>query len=629
MLVRVRRLASPLRRLWPVILLFAGCRAVLGIEEPIEIEERRGGDAGAAGEDASGAGGGETTGGGGSAGSTDGGTLGDPCDEDGAVQCAGVAQEQRLECRDGSLQPADPCGEGTLCDTTSGECESVVEDCVGRSPGESFCGGRTWTRCGPDLVSVETETCDSVQSCRPAGCAICLDNEFTCDGDRLLKCREDLTGFDLLDTCDEEPCNPDAGACTSLACLPDQLRCNGDVLERCNDGQSAFDVVEECGEGLCDRVNFECDACVPASTSCTNERTLETCADDGQGSNQDACPSGGFCIEPGICVGCRGVADCPAGDECEAPSCNAGTKTCSLGFEPPRTPCPDGLCDAAGECVECINAGDCDNDNECLEAICLADGSCDLSPLEPNDSCSGGVCDGDGECVECVDPSPCDASGQCYDPVCTTDNRCDETPKGAGTGCGTVGMQCNGSGGCVECLVNTDCGTQEVCRGGSCLPAVHNVGWDTAFPEQATARSVSFAYAFRLPTLTYDARLLKFGIYGSAAAVTQAAAAKMAIYGGNATNPTGNPLAVTSVVITLANPGPTDRDPNSTITLTKGTIYWLVFKVSAAVPLRMMAPGVNGVRFGNPYGDNFPMNPTGFAGEAGDYAMFIRVQDLE
>lgn len=567
----------PLRRLWPVVLLFAGCRAVLGIEEPIEVDETSGSDGGAAGQEANGAAGGSmgsggsavgaggSMGSGGSAGATGGGVLGDPCDDEGAVQCAGPAQGQRLECMDGNLRPTDPCEEGTLCDRGSGECENVVEGCVGRKPGEGFCSGRTWTKCGPDLVSVETETCDTVQSCRPAGCAACLANEFSCDNDRLLKCKDDLSGFELFDTCGAtEPCNPDAGACTSLACLPDQRRCNGDVLERCNEDQSAFEVVQECGEGLCDRVNFECDVCVPASAACADERTLETCDEDGQALDQAACPASGFCIDPGVCVECRDVGDCPDPGECKMPACSSGTKTCNPSSVAPRTPCSGGVCDAAGACVECINASDCDNSNECIDVACLANGTCDPSPVDRGDPCSGGVCDGAGACVECVSHDMCNVP-------------------------------------------------MEKCEDDECVPnptyTIGNPG-PTAFSGDANAVA-NVVYAFELPPIANDVDVIALGLVGRASGTN----ARLAIYRDDSGGP--GPLVVsTNVLAVLTTPNTEVPLPQTQAKLFAGTTYWIAVTFQTAPSMGSQASsGAVGFRQTNAQAA-WPMIPDPFQANA-------------
>jgi len=383
------------------------------------------------------------------------------CNPEGALRCEGNAQSARSICQDGKWAVTDSCADGTLCDTTAspaGTCKTVEPLCFGRKPGDSLCNGATRVVCGPDLVSAQTTQCPSAQHCTAVatGCAACLDNEYQCNTTNLMKCKSDHSGFELVKTCTtDQPCNAQAGDCTTHACSPMQKRCNGDRLELCNADQSAFALVATCGTGLCDSQTLMCDTCVARSTTCA-AGMVRTCSADGQTQTDSACPAGmPFCTGNGVCVACTDASNCTPPNDCRSATCNAGT----CGFPPKgmNIACNGGVCDGSGNCVECVSAGQCTGPGECFTAACGTDHKCTYTQKAPSVSCSIGYCNAAGVCVACLNDGHCtgttpicSAQGTCV--ACGTNAQC--TAKGVGLNyCRTQ------TGACVACLASANCST--------------------------------------------------------------------------------------------------------------------------------------------------------------------------
>jgi hypothetical protein len=396
----------------------------------------------------------------------EGGSRPPECTPEKATRCEGNAQSARSVCKGGVWTTTDACVDGQLCDTVgtpAGQCAVVDARCFGHKPGDSFCDGATRIVCGVDLTSAEATTCDSAQLCAAAtsGCATCLDNEFTCDGTQLKKCKADHSGFELSKTCDgTAPCNAQAGDCTTDACSVNQKRCNGDKLEQCNATRSAFTVLATCGAGLCDSAALECDKCVAKSATCVTGK-VRTCSDDGQTQADTACPAAKpFCTGAGTCVACKDASDCTAPSDCTGKTCNAGV----CGFPPlgGNVACAGGVCDGSGSCVECLSAAQCTAKSDCYTHACGTDHKCAYTLKNANDTCAGGFCDGAGTCKGCLNNTQCTgnkpicASGACA--ACTADVQCIGKAIGLDH-CRTA------VGACVACLSSAQCGapTASIC----------------------------------------------------------------------------------------------------------------------------------------------------------------------
>lgn len=187
---------------------FAACKELRNCAAPV-------GEGGAAGEATSGGvdGGGVVDGGG----NAEGGAgdrvqppmLGDPCDEVGALRCAGSAQKLSLLCKGGAWIDREVCQLDENCEQQTGVCAPIVPDCENKGSRQRYCAeDDTLFECDQDLVStaqVEVCTGTCVESGDSAECAPihCGDGEVQdseeCDDENV------VTGDGCSATCTVEP----------------------------------------------------------------------------------------------------------------------------------------------------------------------------------------------------------------------------------------------------------------------------------------------------------------------------------------------------------------------------------------------------------------------------------------
>ena len=87
-------------------------------------------------------------------------TLSAPCPAKGMLACADHAGVQRLACDGAHWQLAPSCATEQFCDSTNGQCATIVTECAAVAPGATVCRGDLVLTCGPDLVTAsEGETC--------------------------------------------------------------------------------------------------------------------------------------------------------------------------------------------------------------------------------------------------------------------------------------------------------------------------------------------------------------------------------------------------------------------------------------------------------------------------------------
>jgi hypothetical protein len=105
--------------------------------------------------------------------------------------------------------------------------------------------------------------------------------EFRCEGTSLLRCNDQHTGYDPLNTCATAAlCNASFGfaGCQPPVCAPGETRCSGDFVQRCNADRTAFESTERCDPGTCDGTLGRCaDPCVQGSARCNAQGNLEEC----------------------------------------------------------------------------------------------------------------------------------------------------------------------------------------------------------------------------------------------------------------------------------------------------------------------------------------------------------------
>ena len=608
------------------------------------------GDAGASGS-SSGRGGTTAAGGAGGAEAGEGGGGGEggapepECGVDLAVSCVANASPARVRCEQGTLVQFDACSDGELCDTASdppGECRSVLTECVGRDPGVGFCEGATRKVCGPDLVTVDVDECDSVVLCslgRDGECAACVTDQHHCSGQLLEVCKADHTGFEPVRTCTSEPCNADVGDCSADACeQAGDLRCNGNDLESCDEDRQGFSLEAHCLAGLCDPVGLECDECAPGAERCSDTTHHSRCNDDGQGETEMLCPGGEpFCTGNGVCVECTLSTQCDPPNDCYDASCNTGSGTCQGIPKDTGTPCDrngddtnDGFCSADHECVDCVVHNQCDPPDECHIGQCGPNGQCNFPPRNQTATCGNGdYCDGSGNCVDCNLPAQCGSDTQCTRRTCVS-HTCGVMYELPGTTCNTGGGRaCDGGGNCVQCsgTGQAQCPNGQVCRTATCTDAAHAIGWPGT-PGTSSSVSTNNLYLLKLPPITYPTKVVAFGISG-----TNSALADLVVYSGTMSGPTGSRIAQTngqaSITASMPSVEVAANPPNQI--LMPGNTYWLGFAVSGATSIQATSgSGTTGLRF-NPYTfmSAFPANPTGGVPISAQYSIWLRVQDTE
>ncbi len=138
-----------------------------------------------------------------------------------------------------------------------------------RCPGEErtlLCFGQWAAHCAPDgkLVDVvncreagqvcATHKCSSAADC--TGCRDCVPGSVTCaDGGELHVCREDGSGYELAEVCDEadgQYCSPSSGVCEDLCAAAERdqsyIGCEYWAVATAN---SQLELERQDGEGLC------------------------------------------------------------------------------------------------------------------------------------------------------------------------------------------------------------------------------------------------------------------------------------------------------------------------------------------------------------------------------------------
>lgn len=449
--------------------------------------------------------------------------------------------------------------------------------------------------------------------------------------------------WSLLERCtaDKPVCNELTGACAE--CGPDgEKRCSNAVtLQKCSaEGQWEDD--EICTGGLvCLAAAAACGSCQAGTHQCNGNESL-TCLESGSWGPGTACEG----TTP-VCA--EGTGQC---EECDpdlgtGKSCDGNTPRTCIDYEwvPDTEDCGAGspelpLCDnATGACVCEEGAFRC--------ATSSGRQQCTLGQWQTATSCvddTSHCLEYDGSCVSCLRDNDCVPENDCMTASCAsgTTHACEETPKTpAGSHrCDYTSIDdgyCDGEGACVECSENTHCPptsgnpSETLCRDNSCVDPLHYVGW--SYPDSPaittnTTVSPDAIYWFRLPALTYNATLTKFGAHGSGGGVSL----KMALYADGGTEP-GNVLAETSLPLALFNGYPEIAAQGST-TLTAGERYFIAVKVSSQTTAirRSVQSGASGWVDDATYGDtSWPTFSSESASDINDedWGIYIQVEDTE
>ncbi|HKU43776.1 MAG TPA: hypothetical protein VJR89_36705 [Polyangiales bacterium] len=460
------------------------------------------------------------TGGAGGSGGASGASAAEPCTTAGAVRCSALGEGKREACTDGKWQPSEACAAGQTCVVDaggSGACVTRAEVCRG-SGGKAVCDAQgTLFVCNAD-ESIKSQTmCQSARLCQAGRaaqtCAVCVPTEeHRCTGKTLERCAADGMSFAKLEDCATAAlCNKTAGMCTDSVCVPNKAACDGNTLLVCNADGTGWKSMTPCGGGTCDAAGGDCNECEPGSKKCDAQMVL-TCDAAGQTYTPSSCPSGDHCVGLGQCVDCVSNADCAALTQgCKVGVCNAqnrcveqnqpGGTSCTAAGNKPGV-CASGICQCAPQCAgkECGDNGcngtcppGCSGTESCVANQCVEcqnDGQC--SRLNAGNGCVEGYCDA-GTCKARNAPSTkaCGASGTCRDGSCCTpscsgkcageSNGCGGTcpnPCGSGQSCSAgncctpeCDTRCSGSNGCGGTCTQSNCSAQGlVCQSGECIP---------------------------------------------------------------------------------------------------------------------------------------------------------------
>jgi cysteine-rich repeat protein len=205
--------------------------------------------------------------------------LDEPCEVNDAYACVAQAAHERFICKDGKWATGDACDLASNCDRDTGDCKTVVHECVDVQPGDRFCADKDLTECGPDLVTTSVvKTCTDV--CVATGTtAECVPKSC---GDKVRQSPEQ---------CDDGN-KDDTDACTN-AC---KVAHCGDTSvwkdhETCDDGNA---VTEECDYGL--------SSCMVCNAACKKEAGVTVfCGDGFEQLDQEQCDAASLSTQ-GTCT---------------------------------------------------------------------------------------------------------------------------------------------------------------------------------------------------------------------------------------------------------------------------------------------------------------------------------------
>ena len=286
--------------------------------------------------------------------------VGSPCSTEGSLRCDTAASALVLVCHDRVWEVSTQCARGNLCDSSAPGCKPIITGCRRLSAGDTFCEGTVRSTCGPDLVTVDEETCEgrcANGQCVSASCGDGLHQE----------------GEECDDGNDEDG-DQCPSTCTHARCGDGFIQ---EGVEDCDDGNRddndecpTICEVARCGDGFvragveaCDDANtIETDQCLKncVAAKCGDnivQSGVEEC-DDGNLDDTDDCPSTCQDAECGDGFVYEGEEDCDDGDP-QAGECGADCtmkkvdgELCAADQECRSGTC-GGRCCAVGEDCSC------------------------------------------------------------------------------------------------------------------------------------------------------------------------------------------------------------------------------------------------------------------------------------
>jgi len=360
-----------------------------------------------------------------------------PSDCDDGDHCTVDTCDPLTGCQHGAVT----CGEGLICDPSTGECVSPT--CSNDAEGDDglFCTGHE--SCNPGHQDADADGCISTGNpCENSSTPACDENTDSCLG-----CNSSAGCDDGL-ACTIDVCNLGPHRCehTNIdAACNDGLFCSGtwtcDPADANANGSGCVSTGDPCSNPtpICNEATNSCDPCISPSQcddgitctdnkciagSCTNNPIDANCPNPLNCDGVDICdPSdpqsdGDGCVQPGnpcapmpcdeatyivgdpeTCVGCASNADCDDGITCTLDTCDGVTGNCSHSNA-------DALCPDAAFCdgVDVCEPSDPDAD---------ADG-CVPNPYACDNACSENT----DSCFDCTSNAECNDGISCTDDIC-------------------------------------------------------------------------------------------------------------------------------------------------------------------------------------------------------------------
>jgi hypothetical protein len=268
-----------------------------------------------------------------------------------------------------SWTPVAACSDADHCDPGAATCRTCT-------PGDFACSGQVLETCDATAHWQTQASCETPELChvaadRKSGSCLsspCGQADYTCSGNRLLRCaptRDALVLVDRCDTsalCDASKASAQApgvrGTCQPPACLTGTFTCDGATLERCNDDQTGWQPIATCGDPTsCNPLTGDCTPCSPGDVACSGAE-LWRCGDAGFAAAET-------CAAPELCDASQGGCDKPT---CSVP----GTVRCTTGDLVHLEECGNDLRWAVREV--CVSRALCSESSErCLPPACEAD----------------------------------------------------------------------------------------------------------------------------------------------------------------------------------------------------------------------------------------------------------------
>jgi len=300
----------------------------------------------------------------------------------------------------------------------------------------------------------EHADCPPDNFCQNGACAldVCTGGTVVCDGNVLLRCRDEGDGQDSESCLERQTCVGDGNAayCGDWLCTPGTIECDlaAERIVVCSDdGLTITNEVDCAAEGqICLDASCVNLRCVPSATYCEGE-TIRQCAGDGLSSTLvENCSAGEFCDDSTVsCLPQVCVPDLPFCNGDRAQVCNPrGSGALDAGVNCAAT---TGMRCSSGECTCQANRLDCDGS---------ASTGCEISGSTDVDNCGncGAICSSNHIPARSCSASTCNGACESGYADCNADkgsDGCETYVNGDTQSCGGCGRVCSSNHVSVSC----------------------------------------------------------------------------------------------------------------------------------------------------------------------------------